>query len=798
MKAASFVTTILILIITLLPACTCGGTGEATPEDNSSWAEELADRFSPVILLKNDEAPQENFEPAPVETLIDQTVIHTRDTPSFIEKATILIMGQYSGSSYYLDIPDISPAGLKKSIPQYIAGYEKAKAAGYKPTVYARVTKPGDSKHTVVQYWLFYYFDEWSNLHEGDWELVELVFPDYSSEELVKTGIPSEFAAYSQHQAGQRLSWAEMQSKGLISDTHPKVYVGRGSHANYFTPGQYWLITDFDDTGLSNWREIEYQLTMISGKDPGNKKNEWLDFQGLWGEYLDLTISWRALTWTQSGPNGPCWGSQGQKSQKWQQPYQWADKLAPYPQPYFMSFIPTLAEIWDKLGIFSIFSPADISVYDRYGHKAGLNESGEFLTEIPGAEYIAPEGSECKTIIIPDADVSQDYTLIIEGTGIGTMDIKSQVPDAATNVKSYLEYRDIPVTPTIKARLQFRATPLTRQLYNSESVRDNKIILEIDQNGDGKYESKVEPGTSDIVAVEKPPTMLTLTLLVEGAGVTTPTGKSTYEENSTVSVSARPEKGWVFDHWGGDYSGTSPSTRVVMDKDKTIIAYFKPEVKQFSLTIGVEGKGTTNPGPGTYFFTEGSQVSIQALPEPEYELAGWSGGYGNTPTLELTIKGDITITASFRPLVTGPAIDQINEPIWKGGWTNIAPENKVGQSIVTRSPVLEAVDVNIITANTGRGGDTITMKILYKGEQVIASISQSVQEGFNGWLRFEMPKGGIDVPAGTNLVIRLEDTGKSVFGWKYAGDTYPLGSRFFFGQAQDGDFFFRTYSTAGR
>ena len=32
-----------------------------------------------------------------------------------------------------------------------------------------------------------------------------------------------------------------------------------------------------------------------------------------------------------------------------------------------------------------------------------------------------------------------------------------------------------------------------------------------------------------------------------------------------------------------------------------------------------------------------------------------------------------------------------------------------------------------------------------------------------------------------------------VFGWKYDGDTYPRGSRVFFGSPQSGDFFFGTY-----
>ena len=870
MKIASVVTIILILMITLLPACSCGEQGEAATEDNSESAKILADKFSPIIYLKDDE-PRENFGPTRVETLIDQADIHNTENTAFTQNATIPLMETYSGSNYYLDIPDISlgilgisPAALKEAILQYITNYP---SAGVNPTVYARVTQPGDSNPTVVQYWLFYYFDEWSNFHEGDWELVELVFPpDLTAEELVKKDIQPDFAAYSQHQAGQKLDWEETQKKG----THPVVYVSHGSHANYFTPGDYFLIAGWDNTG-SKWKEIEkYEIIMISEEDPNNKEKRWLDFQGGWGEQVGLTISWSELKWTQSGPSGPSW------SKAWLQPYQWANTMAPYPKVYFITFLPQLAKIWPFLAIFSIFSPADIYVYDGNGNKAGLNERGEFETQIPGAEYITPEGPEghvCKTIIIPNGDVSQNYSLIIKGTGVGTMDIKTQVPDAANKVKRYLEYRDIPVTPTTRARLQFTETPFTPPSDNSESVRDDITILEIDQNNNGNYESKVEPGDS-IIKVVTPKDLShehTLTLLVEGAGVTVPMGSGTYKENDIAIITAEPEKGWVFDRWGGDYSGTSPSIKVVMDSDKTIIAvfkpgprqfsltihvegkgitssgpgtyffaegsqvsiqallesmtekgwvfdhwggdasgtspslsvvmdsdkiivaYFKPEVRQFSLTIGVEGKGATIPGPGKYFFAEGSKVSISAIPEPGYEFVRWSNDYGSDQTLNLVISSDIGVTATFRQILV---IDQSNEPPWEGGWMNIAPENEVGQSIVTRSPVLLAVDVNIVTGNTGKGGDNITMKILYNDDNILASISQFVPEGFDGWLRFEMPKGGIGVPVGATLIIQLEDTGKIVFGWKYAGDTYPSGSMFFFGQAQKGDFFFRTYSTA--
>jgi hypothetical protein len=792
MKTPPVAIIVLFLVMILLPGCS--GVEEVASEDNSDSARELAERFSPIILLKNDEAPLENYEPAPVQTLVDQAEILSMENSFFTEKATINSMEQYSESQYYLDIPDLSPAYFQQSLQGYQETYNQAMASGLSPTAYARVLKPEGFQHTVVQYWLFYYFDEWSNLHEGDWELVELVFPDLSARELVETWGEPEFAAYSQHQAGQRMSWTEMREKGLVVDTHPLVYVSRGSHANYFTPGQYWLISDFDDTGLSDWREIRSTLIMISERDPDNDKNQWLDFQGCWGEHLNFEITMDPLKWTQCGPNGPVWGGGGNKSQKWQQPYKWAEKLAEYPQVYFISFLPKLARVWPVLAIFSIFSPADIHVYDRYGRHAGLNEEGEFETQIPGAEYITPEGSHSKTIIIADGDVSQGYTLIIKGNDHGRTDIKVQIPDAGKNVKRYLEYQDIPVTPTTVARLQFTGTPYESPPRNSLSVRDNTTILEIDQNNDGQYESKVEPGTSDIVPEEKEPVQMTLTLKVEGAGTARAVDGDTYSREAEAVIIAEAEKGWVFDHWGGDASGTSPSMSVVMDRDKTIIAFFKPETRQFALTIGVVGEGgATNPRPGTYFFDEGSEVLVQAIPEKGYEFAGWDGNYGIEPMLGLLMNRDINITASFRPIETGPAIDQSNEPPWDGGWMNIDPENQAGQSIVTDSPVLIAVEVDILTANAVKGGDTITMNILYEGQQLIASVSQYVEEGFNGWLMFEMPKGGINIPPGTELIIQLEDTGKTVFGWKYAADTYPSGTMFFFGRSQKGDFFFRTY-----
>ena len=47
-----------------------------------------------------------------------------------------------------------------------------------------------------------------------------------------------------------------------------------------------------------------------------------------------------------------------------------------------------------------------------------------------------------------------------------------------------------------------------------------------------------------------------------------------YKAGSTVTVTAQRAYGYVFDHWSGDASGTSPTVTITMDSDKSIIACF--------------------------------------------------------------------------------------------------------------------------------------------------------------------------------------------------------------------------------
>jgi hypothetical protein len=101
-------------------------------------------------------------------------------------------------ASDYLDLPG-DP--LKPG-----CGYEKQFRRWYggrKPTVYAHVA--GDSEHPgklALQYWFFYTFNDFTNKHEGDWEMAQLDF-DASTPEAALKAAPYE-VDLAQHAGGER------------------------------------------------------------------------------------------------------------------------------------------------------------------------------------------------------------------------------------------------------------------------------------------------------------------------------------------------------------------------------------------------------------------------------------------------------------------------------------------------------------------------------------------------------------------------------------------------------------------
>jgi hypothetical protein len=160
-----------LLAVGALGAC---ATARASAGDEQA----LAKRYAPVVRLveQQDECgPGEPYQPLDVNALFGQPTVALRgpwngsDLVKIGPTAHDLTGGLYE---YHLDFPGdaLSPG----------CGYERWArhiSAGHQPTVYAHVaTEPGFPGRLALQYWFFYVYNDWNNLHEGDWEMIQLDF----------------------------------------------------------------------------------------------------------------------------------------------------------------------------------------------------------------------------------------------------------------------------------------------------------------------------------------------------------------------------------------------------------------------------------------------------------------------------------------------------------------------------------------------------------------------------------------------------------------------------------------------
>jgi hypothetical protein len=133
-----------------------------------------------------------------------------------------------------------------------------------------------DQGRLWLQYWCFYYYNDFQlagpllsgGKHEGDWEMVQILLGD--DERPVQ-------AVYAQHRGGEAKPWSQVR-KAPSSDDTPLVYVARGSHAAYFTPGSHWTGVWFDNAD-GKGPKIDPALVVLGAKTPG-----WALWPGWWGD----------------------------------------------------------------------------------------------------------------------------------------------------------------------------------------------------------------------------------------------------------------------------------------------------------------------------------------------------------------------------------------------------------------------------------------------------------------------------------------------------------------------------------
>jgi len=155
-------------------------------------------------------------------------------------------------------------------------------------------------------------------------------------------------------------------------------------------------------------------------------------------------------------------------------------------------------------------------------------------------------------------------------------------------------------------------------------------------------------------------------------GTTDPApGTYTYSAGTEATVTVTPEENYHVDHWelDGENAGSQNPIAITMDANHTLHAVFQ-EMK-YTLTITTTSGGTTDPTPGEYIYSAGTQVPVSAIPDTNNLFDHWKldgENAGTTSPIEVLMNSNHTLHATFRLLT-------YNLTIWTttGGTTDLEP-----------------------------------------------------------------------------------------------------------------------------
>ena len=287
----------------------------AAPIAAADYADEqaLAERHAPVVRIvgQAEECGHgEPFVPTDIDLVLDEPTVALRgpwnrtDLVKIAPSAKDLV----DRFEYHLDFPgDPLDPGCD------YAHWAKRLTAGSEPVVYAHVvTEPERPGKVSLQYWLFYPFNDFNNTHEGDWEMIQLVFDANDAAEALGRD-PTE-VGYSAHEGATRSKWEDDQLE-VVDGTRPVVYPAAGSHANKYSAA-LWLGSSAEagvgcDDTQGPHRELSPRVeTIPSDRAAAEAAYPWIAFEGRWGELQKAFFN---------GPTGPNLKTQ------WTKPITWSD-----------------------------------------------------------------------------------------------------------------------------------------------------------------------------------------------------------------------------------------------------------------------------------------------------------------------------------------------------------------------------------------------------------------------------------------------------------------------------------------
>jgi hypothetical protein len=285
----------------------------STAAANLADEQALAERHAPVVRIVEqleECGPGEPYRPIDVDLLFDEPTVSLRGpwNPADLIEVGPAADDLVDRFEYHLDFP-----GNALDPGCDYERWERRLREGSTPAVYAHVaTDPGHPGMLALQYWLFYTYNDWNNLHEGDWEMIQLLFEAADAGEAL--GRAPTAIGYSQHEGAERADWGEEKLE-LVDGSRPIIYPAAGSHANFFGEALHIGSSAEQGVGCDDTRGPHVDLdpkvfTIPSDASSGRAAFPWITFEGRWGELREAFFN---------GPTGPNLKTQ------WTEPIEWSE-----------------------------------------------------------------------------------------------------------------------------------------------------------------------------------------------------------------------------------------------------------------------------------------------------------------------------------------------------------------------------------------------------------------------------------------------------------------------------------------
>ncbi len=290
-----------------------GSQAGAAPE---AAARELAQKYVPITELREQTDPpcdttEEQYQPTSVYTVLGNPTVllqHAAEGGALttVRRAPTAADIAGLGAGWYLNYEGT----VLGDTCVYAKAFAKLLREGKAPAVtYAHIAREEGHPGFALQYWFFWYFNQFNDLHEGDWEGMQLTFEAETPAAALREE-PGEIIVF-QHSGGERADWtdAKVQKEG----THPVVYPAAGSHATfygsavYLQNGQHGSGLGCDNT-TEPLRELRLRPILMPAQPVSQGPFAWTSYYGRWGE---------KEKGYNNGPTGP------QTKTQWREPFSW-------------------------------------------------------------------------------------------------------------------------------------------------------------------------------------------------------------------------------------------------------------------------------------------------------------------------------------------------------------------------------------------------------------------------------------------------------------------------------------------